>query len=198
MGETPGACYTIGHSNHSSERFALLLDEHDVTVVLDVRSVPYSRRFSQFNREPLRDMLVQEGFAYEFLGHTLGARGWGEEFMFTAGANSAKVDFSKIRSSGKFIGGIARIRELIGSGQRPALMCAEGEPFDCHRFVLVSYQLSQEGFEVVHIMPDGTPVSNHELEERLLDVYIKPDLFTAPASFEDALDEAYVKRNLAL
>ena len=193
-----GTCFTIGHSNHSVERFAHLLDEHDVTMVLDVRSVPYSRRNPQYNRETFRDTLRHHDYAYEFLGHALGARGWGDEFMFTSNANSAKVDFSKIRTSEKFLEGIARVRELTASGERPALMCAEGEPFDCHRFVLVSYQLSQEGLEVVHIMPDGTPVSNNELEERLLDAYIKPDLFTAPSSYEEALEDAYVKRNLAL
>ncbi len=191
-------CFTIGHSNHSPERFAELLDEHDVSVVLDVRSVPYSRRNPQYNRETLRGTLSEKGYAYEFLGHVLGARGWGDEFMFTAETNSAKVDFSKIRSSKKFLEGIARVGELIDSGERPALMCAEGEPFDCHRFVLVSYQMVQEGFEVVHILPDGTPVSNSELEGRLLDTYVKPDLFSSPASYEEALEVAYEKRNLAL
>ncbi len=193
-----GICFTIGHSNHSPERFAELLDEHDVSVVLDVRSVPYSRRNPQYNREPLKDALMQEGYAYEFLGHVLGARGWGDEFMFSDRTNSAKVDFALVRGAKKFLEGIARVGELIASGERPALMCAEGEPFDCHRFVLVSYQLVQEGFEVVHIMPDGTPVTNSELEGRLLDTYLKPDLFTAPASYEEALEVAYVKRNMAL
>ncbi len=194
----PHISYTIGHSNHGPGKFINLLDEHDISVVLDVRSVPYSRRHPQYNREPLRDMLMQNGYAYEFLGDSLGARGWGEKFMFPAEINSGQVDFARVRADKKFLEGIARVSKLAASGERPALMCAEADPFNCHRFVLVSCQLALEGMEVSHILADGTLDSNSELEKRLLDTYLKPDLFRAPASYEDALAEAYEKRNLSL
>ncbi len=194
----PHVSYTIGHSNHGPGKFLNLLDEHGISVVLDVRSVPYSRRHPQFNRETLKDSLMEQGIAYEFLGDSLGARGWGEKFMFPAEINSAKVDFARVREAGKFLEGIARVSELVASGERPALMCAEADPFNCHRFVLVSRQLALEGMEVSHILADGTLDLNSELEKRLLDTYFKPDLFRAPASYEDALAEAYEKRNLSL
>lgn len=194
MGDS-NACYTIGHSNHAPERFLELLDEHDITIVLDVRSVPYSRRNPQYNRETLRETLKGNGYAYEFLGDSLGARGWGDEFMFPEGG---KVDFRKVRKAPKFIEGIKRVKELAAQKERPALMCAEAEPFNCHRFVLISYQLSKEALDVIHILPDGGTVSNAGLDKKLLATYVKPDLFSAPASYEDALEEAYEKRNLSL
>ena len=50
-----GTILTIGHSTHALEAFVTLLQRHCVTVVADVRAVPYSRFNPQFNREPLAD-----------------------------------------------------------------------------------------------------------------------------------------------
>ena len=71
---------TIGHSNHSSERFIALLRGADVTAVADVRSAPYSRHAPQFNRDWLRDDLDRAGIAYVFLGRELGGRPAEREF----------------------------------------------------------------------------------------------------------------------
>ena len=43
--------WTIGHSNHSAEKFLDLLSRHGIACVVDVRSIPHSRRNPQFNRE---------------------------------------------------------------------------------------------------------------------------------------------------
>jgi uncharacterized protein (DUF488 family) len=184
-------CYSIGHSNHDIGRFLELLDEHDVTVILDVRSVPYSRRNPQYNRDNLRKTLGAEGYGYEFLGDSLGARGKGPELMFPDG----RVDFSKVRETQRFKAGIGRVARLIQGGERPALMCAEREPWDCHRFVLVSCALSGEATEVLHILADGSVLTHESLEQRLLDTYVKPDLFTSPGSYHEALMLAYELRN---
>jgi uncharacterized protein (DUF488 family) len=192
------ACYTIGHSDHSKERFMELLAECGVSVVLDIRSVPYSRRHPQYNRENIKGTLMAKGFGYEFLGDALGARGWGEDYLFSQDVKAGKVNFHKVRMSPRFNMGISRVKELIAKGERPALMCAEGEPFDCHRFVLVSFQLSREGVDVAHILRNGNLIDNDELEKRLLEVFYDPDLFAALPSHEDALKEAYENRNLAM
>ena len=65
---------TIGHSNHTIERFMELLRQHHVTAVADVRSAPYSHMHVQFNRKALASALKQEGIAYSFLGKELGGR----------------------------------------------------------------------------------------------------------------------------
>ena len=65
---------TVGHSDHSLKRFIDLLKRHGVTAVADVRSSPFSRLHNQFNREPLRESLNEQGIGYVFLGHELGAR----------------------------------------------------------------------------------------------------------------------------
>ena len=66
--------FTVGHSAHEVARFVDLLARHGVEAVADVRSMPYSRRHPQFNRETLKESLKASGIAYVFLGKELGAR----------------------------------------------------------------------------------------------------------------------------
>ena len=71
----PGAeptILTVGHSNHEPDDLLSLLRQHRVDVVVDVRSSPYSRYASQFNRENLQANLRAEGFGYEFMGDVIG------------------------------------------------------------------------------------------------------------------------------
>ena len=66
--------FTVGHSNHSIEKFLSLLRQHGVTAVADVRSFPTSRRFPHFNQSTLKKSLGSEEISYVFLGDQLGAR----------------------------------------------------------------------------------------------------------------------------
>ena len=66
--------YTIGHSNHSVDAFVELLRGADVDAVADVRSVPYSKRYPQFQKAPLAQHLKAAGIAYVFLEKELCAR----------------------------------------------------------------------------------------------------------------------------
>ena len=83
--------------------------------------------------------------------------------------------------------------EGMGKGYRIALMCSEKDPFDCHRFVLVSRALAERGVTVEHILPDGL-VTQKALEDRLLEHYGLPpgDLFH---SRDENLATAYRLRN---
>jgi uncharacterized protein (DUF488 family) len=56
--------YTIGHSNRSFESFLALLREHEIDVVADVRSSPYSRYAVHFSAEPIKAALENAGVKY--------------------------------------------------------------------------------------------------------------------------------------
>jgi uncharacterized protein (DUF488 family) len=60
--------FTIGHSNHAIEAFISLLHQHEITALADVRSRPYSRYLTHFNKEPLKSALNRAGIYYVFLG----------------------------------------------------------------------------------------------------------------------------------
>ena len=127
--------FTIGHSNHPAGRFLEMLRQHRIELIADVRSVPHSRRHPQFNREALAEELGQAGIGYEFLGRELGARA-DDPLLYEDG----RVSYSRLAATGLFQFGLDRLRELAAS-RRTAIMCAEKEPLDCHRTLLVARNL---------------------------------------------------------
>ena len=155
--------YTIGHSDHLIENFVELLIRHDITAVCDVRSVPYSRRNPQFNREPLRNELRYHGVEYIFLGEELGARTKDPSCY-----RNGKVQYGLLSQTTLFRRGLERVRKGLEKF-RIALMCAEKDPIQCHRTILVARNLMAEGVPVRHILSTGEIQSQEQVEERLLD-----------------------------
>lgn len=179
--------YTIGHSTHSLERFIELLEMHDVGAIADVRSTPYSRWHPQFNRDALRLALKAQGIAYVFLGKELGARSKNPSCY-----ENGRVNYRKLARTELFRAGLQRIRD--GSERmKVALMCAEKDPIECHRTILVSRQLVESGSRVAHILASGN-IETHESAMKRLFTDLKlleRDLFRTD---EESLDNAYSKQ----
>ena len=155
--------FTIGHSRHPLTAFLALLRRHDVTAVADVRSVPYSRFNPQFNRNSLSEALVEGGMGYVYLGDTLGGRP-----DDPACYEDGRVRYERVAVTERFLGGLARL--VRGAAEhRIAVMCAEREPLDCHRALLVAHALEERGVEVRHIHGDGALETHGQAMDRLLD-----------------------------
>jgi uncharacterized protein (DUF488 family) len=176
--------YTIGHSNHTAERFTALLAMHWIATVCDVRSNPYSRFNPQFNREGLKQVLAASGIGYVFLGQELGARS-DDLSCYQRG----KVQYDRLARTGLFQKGLDGVEEAARAG-RLALMCAEKDPLDCHRTILVAPHVQARGFTVEHILDDGTVENHADTTARLLRLLNLPeqDLFR---SHEEILEDAY-------
>lgn len=144
------AVYTIGHSNHTLDRFLGLLREHGIEVVADIRSQPYSRYVPHFNQKELERVLRRSGIEYLYLGKELGGRPKEREFYDADG----KVNYSRIARSRVFQQGLACVIEEL-SKHRVALMCGEEDPTMCHRRLLVGHELIRLGIMVYHIRGDG-------------------------------------------
>ena len=153
---------TVGHSNHAIEHFLELLKQQGVTAICDVRSGPYSRWHPQFDREALSQTLKAHGIEYVFLGKELGARS--EDPSCYEGD---RVVYSRIAQTELFGKGIRRVTEGAAK-YRLALMCAEKEPLECHRSILVAKELEATGIEVQHILPDGNLQSHADAMRALL------------------------------
>lgn len=179
--------FTIGHSTHAIERFVALLRQHGITAVADVRSVPYSRMQPQFNRETLMRTLDTYGIGYFFLGNELGARS-NDKTCYENG----QVQYDRLARTHVFHRGIERLYVEL-EHRRIALMCAEREPLDCHRTVLVGRELVAAGVPVVHIHADGHVETHADAMRRLLRVFDLPeeDLFRTQS---DLMAEAYKKQ----
>jgi uncharacterized protein (DUF488 family) len=179
--------FTIGHSNHSSERFLALLRGADITAVADVRSIPRSRRWPQFSRGRIEHWLADAGIAYVFLGAELGGRPADPALL-----REGRPDYGLMAAAPSFRAGLERV--LDGAGKyRIALMCAEREPLDCHRFLLVSRHLKERGVRLRHILADGSIEPQETTEARLLrQSGVEADsLFAELSPPRDAIARAY-------
>ncbi|MGC3991861.1 MAG: DUF488 domain-containing protein [Chthoniobacteraceae bacterium] len=179
--------FTIGHSNHQPEVFLELLQRHRVEAVADVRSAPFSRFNPQFNRERIEAFLKEHGLHYVFLGDELGAR-TKDRTCYVRG----RVQYGRLAQTALFTEGLNRV--LQGARHyRIALMCAEKEPLECHRTLLVAKALVTHGMPVTHIHADGHLETYREGLERLLEItgIARGDLFR---SHEELLEEALKRR----
>lgn len=175
--------FTIGHSNHPIDAFIALLRQHGVTALGDVRSSPFSRFHPQFNKENLERSVKASGIRYVFLGKELGARSEDRSCY-----ENGRVQYSRLARTELFKKGIDRV--ISGSKDfRIALMCAEKEPLECHRTLLVGRALADIGVDVQHIHADGHLETYEDAMKRLLDLVGLPreDLFRSP---EELMAEA--------
>ena len=179
--------FTVGHSNHSIEHLIEILKSHEITALADVRSTPFSRFNPQFNKGPLAKALKKNGISYVFLGKELGARSE-DKSLYEGG----RVQYRRLAKTGLFRSGLDR---LINGAQthRISLMCAEKEPLDCHRTILVARELANQGLLVAHIHADGRVESHTQAVDRLMGILGIPreDLFRPR---EDLINEAYTRQ----
>ena len=160
--------FTIGHSNLSIEAFVLLLKQHGITAVADVRSHPFSRYLPHFNQAEIKASLSIAGIQYVFLGKELGARPEDLSCYDTGG----KALYDRIAATPLFLEGIKRL--LTGAANyRISLMCAEKDPITCHRTILVCRKLKDLNLQINHILSDGNLESHQDLEARLLSKFNK-------------------------
>jgi uncharacterized protein (DUF488 family) len=187
--------YTVGHSTHPLEVFLELLKAYSINCLIDVRSIAASSYNPQYNKEPLTNFLKANGIIYMHFAEEFGARHTDPDLLDDEG----KVNFELVRKSWNFKNGVERLWQGIDKGYKIALMCSEGEPFDCHRFSMISIALEKDGFEVQHILKDKSIRTNGQLESQLLKKYEKkipqPDMFQPNVTLDDQLKAAYRLRN---
>jgi uncharacterized protein (DUF488 family) len=181
--------FTIGHSNLELADFIALLARHEVHLVCDVRSRPGSSRFPQFNREPLETGLRAANRKYEFLGESLGGRPADPRVYQPNGL----VDYALRRKAADFSAGVDRAVEY-SQRHNVTLMCAEEDPLQCHRFLMICPALLERGITPVHIRRGGVLETQREAEDRLLTLtdlsaFASDSLFVSEraAALEDAI-----------
>ncbi len=151
---------------------------------MDIRSVAASLFNPQFNGRTLAAFLKRHGIEYLHFAEEFGARHENPKVQDADG----RVDFLKVQKTEAFKNGVARLDAGLEKGFRPALMCSESEPLECHRFSMVSVFLAQAGFEILHILKDKTFLTQAEMELELLEKYKKK--LPQPSLFEPEIDAA--------
>jgi uncharacterized protein (DUF488 family) len=158
----PFDLFSIGHSNLAAERFIAMLRTAGATAVADVRTVPASRFCPWFSAGNLETALARAGMAYLSYGKELGGRPR-DQSLYCDGV----ADYEAMARRPEFRAGLDRL--LADTARfRVCLMCAEREPLDCHRCLLVARALAARGLAVGHILHDGAVEPHRETEQRLL------------------------------
>ncbi len=191
----PGVLYTIGPSNHELSDFADLLIKFKISHLADVRSIPFSRHASSYNRDFLKSFLTSKNIKYVYMGVAFGARPR-DPGLYT---KDGYLDFEKACSAASFRAGAANIIKGLNSGHNIALMCSEKDPLDCHSAIMVARAFTFYNVKPVHVLHDGSCLTQEDLDKRLLDLYF-PDwrngsLFADVLPYDDLLRQAYRKRN---
>lgn len=148
--------YTIGHGTRSIEEFVALLQEADVRLVADIRTIPRSRTNPQYNRDVLPDTLARFEIGYEHIPALGGLRAHKHEIPETVNAfweNQSFHNYADYALSDSFRAGLAHLL-TIGHTTTCAIMCAEAVWWRCHRRIIADYLIAA-GEQVFHILAPG-------------------------------------------
>lgn len=152
--------FTIGHSNHDLLNFLSILKRNRIQVLVDVRSEPYSRYASQFNKAEFQRHIEAAGITYRYSGSAIGGKPKDMSLYTCSGA----PDYDKLAKTEPFQNELRSIVE-IAETKRVVIMCSEADPMSCHRERILAQVLRSWNIDVRHIMPDGniTKVEQHGL-----------------------------------
>jgi uncharacterized protein (DUF488 family) len=155
---------TIGHSVLQTGELIRLLAVNRIETVVDVRSIPFSKKAPQFNKSVLEVNLKDASIEYRYAGQFLG--GYPDGYTSTP---RTSLDWKNLSERPDFIRGIRRLIE-IASETRVAILCAEENPYRCHRHLLIAPALMEAGVRVVHLRHDGSRMC-------VMTTVAEPDLF---------------------
>jgi uncharacterized protein (DUF488 family) len=152
--------WTIGHSTRSIDEFLATLDAHGVETVIDVRRFPGSRRLPQFGSAALEAALADHDVDYRWIVELGGRRQADPASPNDAWRHAAFRAYADHMATEEFAAGLFEL-EMIASGSRSTIMCAEALWWRCHRR-LVADALTALGYEVRHIR-DANEAEVHRL-----------------------------------
>jgi len=187
--------YSIGYTAFKLEDFIKQLKINNIACVVDVRSVAFSQHYPDYNKDNLLKILKLHGILYRNYVAEFGARQTQQCYYNSDGY----LDFEKFTQSEIFNEGYKKILLGINSGYTFALMCAEIDPIDCHRNIMVAREFYNRGFDIKNIMKDGTIQTQGDIESRLLEKYFPTrdqlTLFGAGKTESELIIEAYKMKN---
>ena len=143
--------WTIGHSTRTIDVFISLLEEHGVKSLADVRSLPGSKRYPQFNKEALADSLGKAEIRYEHFPELGGRRKAKPESKNSVWRNASFRGYADYMETDEFHQGVMRLLDLAADVGPTAIMCAEAVWWRCHRSLISDY-VKARGIEVMHIL----------------------------------------------
>jgi uncharacterized protein (DUF488 family) len=190
--------YSIGYTAFNIEQFLNILKKYQITSLIDVRSMPYSKHYSDYNKDFLSKVLKDNKILYRNYKDEFGARQANKNFY----SNDGYLNFDIFAKSNQFLYGVEKIIAGLKLNQNFVFMCAEKDPLECHRSILVGHQFSLRGFNVLHILDYNEIISQDEIDKILVDKYFpnrdQISFFDQGNSYYNYIGNAYKKKNLEI
>jgi uncharacterized protein (DUF488 family) len=152
--------YTLGHSTRTLADFLELLARYEIELLVDVRTVPRSRRVPHFNSDVLQESLRARGIEYDHQKQLGGLRKADRDSVNLGWRNAGFRGFADHMQSQEFWPALQRLTGLA-QRKRATVMCAEAVPWRCHRS-LIADALVIGGMKVRHIL-STTDARIHEV-----------------------------------
>jgi len=133
--------FTIGYQGWRSHELVVELKTHNVEMLIDVRSRPYSKK-AEFNKPFISKTMEEAGISYRWAGRWLGGM-------------QGDLTYDQIRELEKYQEALGRLVERIKTGQVICIMCMERNPFQCHRLGLIGVDLEKRDVQVIHLGYNG-------------------------------------------
>ncbi|HEY9176897.1 MAG TPA: DUF488 domain-containing protein [Flavipsychrobacter sp.] len=153
--------YSIGYGSRNIDDFIAILKSHNITTLVDIRSMPASRFKPDYNKHRLSEKLLSEGIEYIFSGDSLGGKPK-QEGLYTNGV----LDYDKVAVSAQYKEGIEALISLANENTI-CIMCAELRPEECHRKNLVGDTLLSLGIDLFHLDESDGVVCQSEYNKTL-------------------------------
>ena len=156
--------YTIGHSNTSTDDFLKLLKQNNIAVLVDVRSSPYSKYVPHFSKRNLEGFIISSGLDYRYAGAYLGGMP-DNQSVYEVHDGKKRVNYLKLMQLETYQVGLKHLLQIIKETEDGgvAIMCAEADPYHCHRHNLIirslldtQHQIVNVDIDVKHILKDGS------------------------------------------
>ncbi|KIA88768.1 DUF488 domain-containing protein [Kaistella jeonii] len=142
--------YTIGHSTRTIIEFVELLHSFNIKVLADIRRLPGSRKYPQFDQDVLKKSLEENGIEYVYIEDLGGRRPAKKDSKNTTWRNKSFQGYADYMETEAFENGVKEL-EKLALEQPTAMMCSEAVWWRCHRSMVSDY-LKAKGWEVLHIM----------------------------------------------
>lgn len=173
MIDNESSVYSIGHGNRSIESFIILLNQYNISYVIDVRSKPRSRFNPQYNKDRFHASLKEANIGYVFMGDNLG----GLPKDISCYDEVGRVDYEKVKEKDFFNNGIKRIKTAYEKKIRVACVCSELSACDCHRSKLIGEALKKLQIPMLHIGKKGEIENQETVIQKILNSS-EADLFS--------------------
>ena len=150
--------YTIGYAGKSIEDFLICLQKYKINYIIDIRSIPYSKYYTMYNKENIEEILRQNYINYLYLGEEFGAKRENDLDVYKPlidyqGNKIQILSYMHVYKRDSFKEGVRTIFSLLkNSNNNICFMCGEKDPFNCHRSFMVAQYFYKKKIDCLHII----------------------------------------------